>query len=99
MTTRFQEFMTSRQISQYALHKLSGFTKTSISEWQSGKHRPSLSSARRLAITLHIPLEDLLKQIEVRERVQNARTPQGEFVPKTKKNRPTISDTNDSGRT
>jgi transcriptional regulator with XRE-family HTH domain len=97
--TAFQDFMNSRQISQYRLHKLSGFIKTSISEWQSGKHRPSLASARRLAITLRIPIEDLLRQIEVRERVQNARTPQGEFVPKTKKNRPTIGDTNDSGRT
>jgi transcriptional regulator with XRE-family HTH domain len=85
MTTRFQEFMTSRQISQYALHKLSGFTKTSISEWQSGKHRPSLASARRLAITLHIPLEDLLKQIEVRERVQNARTPRVNLYLKPRK--------------
>ena len=97
--TRFQEFMDQRGCSQYRLHKLTGFTKGQLSEWQSGKHRPSLSSVRRLSFALRIPIEDLLKQIEVRERVQNARTRQGEFVPKTKKNRPTITDSNDSGRT
>jgi transcriptional regulator with XRE-family HTH domain len=100
--TKFQEFMNQRGFSQYRLHKLTGFTKTQISEWQHGKHRPSLSSVRRLAITLRLPFEDLKSQLEIRERVQNARTPQGVFVPKTKKSQQipsSIIDTNDAGRT
>lgn len=97
--TKFQEFMDQRGFSQYRLHKLTGFTKTQISEWQHGKHRPSLSSVRRLAITLRIPFEDLRGQLEVRERVQNARTPDGSFVTKSRKNSPSIVYTNDSGRT
>jgi transcriptional regulator with XRE-family HTH domain len=97
--TKFQEFMDQRGFSQYRLHKLTGFTKTQVSEWQHGKHRPSLSSVRRLAITLRLSIEDLMSQLEVRERVQNDRTPQGVFVPKSRKIHPTIAGTNDSGRT
>jgi transcriptional regulator with XRE-family HTH domain len=82
--TRFQEFMNSRQFSQYRLHKISGFTKTQISEWQHGKHLPSMQSVRRLALTLRIPVEDLVPQLDIRERKQNARTPEGKFVPKTR---------------
>jgi transcriptional regulator with XRE-family HTH domain len=100
--TAFQAFMDQRGFTQYRLAKLTGFSKTQVSEWQHGKHRPSLSSVRRLAITLHLPFEDLKSQLEIRERVQNARTLDGTFVPKSRKNSQsstTIGDTNDSGRT
>jgi len=99
--TRFQQFMDQRGFTQYRLAKLTGFTKTQISEWQHGKHRPSLASARRLAITLRLPIEDILKQIEIRERVQNTRTREGLFVPRSKKNSQSsraTAETNDSGR-
>jgi transcriptional regulator with XRE-family HTH domain len=100
--TKFRSFMDQRGFSQYRLHKLTGFTKTQISEWAHGKHRPSLASVRRLAVTLHLPIEDLREQLEVRERVQNARTPAGLFVPKsgkTNQNSSTSYETNDSSRT
>lgn len=97
--TTFQEFMDQRGFSQYRLHKLTGFTKGQVSEWQCGKHRPSASSVRRLSFALRLPFEDLLRQLEVRERVQNARTPEGAFVPKSRKNDRSFADTNDSGRT
>ena len=97
--TKFQEFMDQRGFHQYRLHRLTGFTKTQVSEWQHGKHRPSLSSVRRLALTLRLPFEDLMTQLETRERVQNARTPEGSFVPKSRKNSLAFSDANDSGRT
>ena len=97
--TAFQAFMDQRGFNQYRLHKLTGFTKGQISEWQSGKHRPSLSSAHRLAFTLRLPFEDLKSQLEIRERVQNARTPEGIFVTKSRKNSRATGDTNDSGRT
>src|ERR1039457_1307088 len=100
--TRFQEFMNVRQFSQYKLHKLSGFTKTQISEWQHGKHLPSMQSVRRLAFTLRIPLEDLIPQLDIRERKLNARTAEGKFVPKTRKsaeNSALIDGTNCNSRT
>jgi transcriptional regulator with XRE-family HTH domain len=97
--SKFQKFMDSRHLTQYQLHKRSGFTKSQVGEWARGKHRPSLSSVRRLALTLRLPLEDLMGQLEIRERTQNARTLDGSFVPKSRKNSTTICDTNDSGRT
>lgn len=99
--TKFQEFMNARQLTQYRLHKMSGFTKTQISEWQHGKHLPSMQSVRRLAFALRIPIEDLIPQLDIRERKQNARTAEGKFVPKTRKsveNSALIAGTNGEGR-
>ncbi len=91
--------MDERGYNQYRLHKLSGFTKTQISEWQHGKHRPSLSSVRRLAITLRLPFEDLKSQLEVRESYQNALNPDGQFVARSRENSIAIGETNDATRT
>ncbi len=97
--TKFLEFMNERGLSQYRLSKLTGFTKGQISEWMHGIHRPSLRSAQRLAITLQMSLQSLKSQIELRERTQNVRTPDGAFVPRSRKNSPTIVESSDSGRT
>ena len=97
--TKFQEFMDQHNLSQYRFHKLTGFTKGQISEWQRGIHRPSIASARRIAVALRLPIDVVLGQLEVRERVQNSRTESGSFVPKTKKIKATSTRTNDPGRT
>jgi transcriptional regulator with XRE-family HTH domain len=97
--TKFQEFMSSQGLSQYRLHKLTGFTKTQISEWQHGKHRPSLKSAYRLAVALRMSLQLLKSQIELRECGQNARTLDGQFVARSKENSRAIAETNDAVRT
>jgi len=99
MTTKFQAWMDAHQYSQYRLHKLTGFNKSQISEWQHGKHRPSLKSAQRLAFTLRMSLQDLKSQLELRENTQNARTPEGQFVPRSKQNSRALAETNESGRT
>jgi transcriptional regulator with XRE-family HTH domain len=96
--TKFQEFMNSQGLTQYRLHKLTGFTKSQISEWQRCKHRPSLKSAQRIAFTLHLSLQDLKSQIELRENCQNAISPDGQFVARTRKNSIAIGETNDAIR-
>jgi transcriptional regulator with XRE-family HTH domain len=97
--TKFREFMNSHQLSQYRLHKLSGFSKSQISEWQRGIHRPSLKSARRLAVALKMSFQLLKSQIELRENCQNAISPDGQFVPRTRENSRAIRETNDTART
>jgi transcriptional regulator with XRE-family HTH domain len=97
--TKFQEFMTSQGLTQYRLHKLTGFTKTQISEWQHGKHRPSLKSAHRLAVALRMSIQLLKSQIELRECGQNARTPDGQFVARSQQNSRALAETNDPTRT
>src|SRR5436309_15385237 len=84
--TKFQEFMNQHQLRQYRLHKLTGFTKSQISEWQRGIHRPSLKSARRIAIALQMSIQQLKSQIELRENCQNAISPDGQFVGRTRQN-------------
>ena len=100
--TKFQQFLSSRNFTQYKTHRMTGFTKSQISEWQHGKHLPSMQSVRRLAYSLRIPLEDLIPQLDIRERKQNARTAEGKFVPKTRKsaeNSTSIVGTNGKSRT
>jgi transcriptional regulator with XRE-family HTH domain len=97
--TKFQAFMDAHQFSQYRLHKLTGISKSQISEWQRGKHRPSLASARHLAITLRMSIHDIKSQLELRESYQNARTPEGQFVARSKQNSRAIAETNDATRT
>jgi transcriptional regulator with XRE-family HTH domain len=97
--TKFQEFMNAHQFSQYRLHKLTGFTKSQISEWQRGKHRPSLVSARRLAFKLGMPLRVIKSQLELRESYENARTPDGQFVARSRENSRALAETTDTART
>lgn len=100
--TAFQKFMNSLQISQYRFHKATGISKSQISEWQSGKHRPSLKSAQRIAIGLGLSIQNVLGKIETRECSQNYRMPDGSFVPRTKENspsRPSSIKSNESTRT
>jgi transcriptional regulator with XRE-family HTH domain len=97
--TKFSEFMDRYQISQYRLHKLSGFSKSQISEWQRGIHLPSLKSARRLAIALKLSIHTVKDQLVLRENCQNDIDESGAFVPRRKKNRPSTVQTNDPART
>lgn len=97
--TKFQEFIDHRGFSQYRLHKLTGFTRSQISEWQHGKHRPSLVSAHRLAVKLRLPLQEIMSQLELREGYQNVCLPDGSFVARSKENSPTFGKTNDATRT
>jgi transcriptional regulator with XRE-family HTH domain len=99
MTTKFQAFMDAHQLSQYRLHKLTGFSKSQISEWQRCKHRPSKASAYRIAAALGLSARTVLDAIETREVFQNARTPEGTFVARTKANSRAIAQTNDAART
>jgi len=90
--------MNQYQLSQYRLHKLTGLTKSQVSEWQHGKHRPSLKSAYRIAIALHLSIQTVKSQLELRESGQNAISPDGSFVPRSRKNSLAIGETNDSVR-
>lgn len=99
--TAFQQFMDRRGLSQYRVAAVTGFSRSQVSAWQRGIHRPSKASARILAITLRLPIEDVLGQLETRERTQNARSPEGKFVPRTRKdsqNHSTFGAVNDAGR-
>lgn len=59
-------------ISLTTLRKLSGVNETDISRIERGKLIPSESQLARLAATLNIPTEDLLKVVDVREVVTHA---------------------------
>jgi len=97
--TKFQQFMDTHQLSQYRLHRLSGLSKSQISEWQKGKHVPSKASAFRIAASLGMSASSILAAIETRERHQNTRTADGTFVARTKQNSRATVGTNDSART
>lgn len=98
-STTFQRFMDTHELSQYRLHKLTGFSKSQISEWQRGKHRPTRASVFRIAAALRMSASSILAALETRERYQNARTEDGTFVARTKENSRATVETNDSGRT
>jgi transcriptional regulator with XRE-family HTH domain len=99
MSTKFLQFMEAYGLSQYRLHRKTGFSRSQISEWMRGLHRPSLQSARQIAARLGLPIEAVLAQIETRESYQNDIAPTGEFVARQKKNRPVSDQTNDANRT
>lgn len=99
MESKFLQFMAAYGLSQYRLHKKTHFTRSQISEWMRGLHRPSLQSARRIAAGLGLPLAEVLARIEVRETVQNAVAPDGQFVPRRKHSPATSVETNDPLRT
>jgi transcriptional regulator with XRE-family HTH domain len=99
MDNKFLQFMAAYGLSQYRMHKKTHFTKSQISEWMRGLHRPSRKSAYQIACTLGIPFESLLAQIEVRECYQNDISPTGEFVARQKKDRLATDGTNDANRT
>ncbi len=97
MTTKFQQFMDQRQLTQYRLHKMTGLSKSQISEWQRGKHRPCLKSAFRIAVGLKLSIQTVRAELELRECNQNDIAPDGTFVPRRPK--PVSGETNDSSRT
>lgn len=97
--TAFQRFMDAHQLTQYRLHRLTGISKSQISEWQRGKHRPTRESVFRIAAALRMSAHSILAELETRERYQNARTEDGTFVARTKENSRALVETNDSGRT
>jgi transcriptional regulator with XRE-family HTH domain len=99
MTTKFQAFMDKHQLSQYRLHRLTGFSKSQVSEWQRGLHRPTKKSAYRIAAALGLSAHTILAELETREVFQNHRTPEGTFVARTKENSRATAQTNDAART
>jgi len=99
MNNKFLQFMAACGLSQYLLHRRTHFSRSQISEWMRGIHRPTLKSAHRIALGLGLPFEEVLAQIETRENFQNDIASTGEFVARLKKNRPVNDQTNDPSRT
>src|SRR5579872_7310176 len=67
----FDAFMTERGFTICGLARMTGFTKSQISEYKRGLHKPSRRSAQRIANALRLPLVTLLAEIPVRERTEN----------------------------
>lgn len=58
---RLREYRLKRKLSQQALADLVGCERPRISEWESGRNSPTLTTIQRLASALKIPVWRLVR--------------------------------------
>lgn len=71
MTTKFEAFLNKHKLTTCGLAKRVGLSKSQVSEYRRDLHRPSKRTAMRIAVALHLPIEDVLSQIDIKERQEN----------------------------
>lgn len=62
---RLRQLRRARELSQAALGKRVGLTKATICQIETGKRRPSLAKAEKLAAEFGLPIEEILSYVEV----------------------------------
>lgn len=73
--TQFEAFLNKHSLTTCGLAKLSGLGKAQVSEYRRDIHRPSKRTAVRIALTLRLPIADVLAQIPTRETSENRPKP------------------------
>lgn len=64
MENRLKTIRKEKGYTQEALAKASGVHRTSIARYETGKLELGTRSLRRLADTLHVPVDDLIERTE-----------------------------------
>lgn len=69
--TKFEAFLNNHHYTTCGLAKLTGLSKSQVSEYRRDLHRPNRQTARRIAIALQMSIDTLLQEIPIRERTEN----------------------------
>lgn len=62
---RLRQLRRAREMSQAALGTRVGLTKSTICEIERGTAQPSLAAARALAAEFQLPIEEILRPVEI----------------------------------
>lgn len=69
--TQFEAFLKKHNLTTCGLAKRVGLSKSQVSEYRRDLHRPSQRTARRIALALRLSVDEVLRDIPVRETSEN----------------------------
>jgi putative transcriptional regulator len=62
LSNRIREIRKERGITQQQLSEMSSVPRVCITRYESGKYRPTLKNAEKLAAALHCTIEELIRK-------------------------------------
>lgn len=58
----YLELRDKKGLTDYKVADKSGVSRSTISEWKTGEHTPNLENLKKIAISLNVTLDDLVKE-------------------------------------
>lgn len=62
MYKKYVELRDGKGVTDYAVAKETGISKSTFSDWKNGRSKPKIDKLKKIAEYFNVPLEELLKE-------------------------------------
>lgn len=62
MYKKYVELRDNKGVTDYAVAKETGISKSTFSDWKNGRSKPKIDKLKKIAEYFNVPLEELLKE-------------------------------------